>query len=100
MSHWITISALSIQTDTNLFSILEYIVSHNCVYDSSCDISACHQINEDSDSDSDSDTRSVIRHTSQSMNGLSQVGPIYRSRIIWLLHIIIKLHDNQQKAPS
>ena|SRR6218665_1997939 len=35
-----------------LFSILEFIVNHNCVYDS-CDISACHQINEDSDSDSE-----------------------------------------------
>jgi len=30
--------------------ILEFIVNHNCVYDS-CDISACHQIIEDSDSD-------------------------------------------------
>jgi len=32
-----------------LVSILESIVNHNCVYDS-CDISACHQINEDSES--------------------------------------------------
>ena len=35
-----------------LFSVLEFIVGpmihHNCDYDS-CDISECHQINEDSD---------------------------------------------------
>jgi len=34
----------------HLFSILDFIVNHNYVYDS-FDISACHQINEDSDSD-------------------------------------------------
>jgi len=33
-----------------LFSILEFIVNHNCVY-GNCDISDCRQINEDSDSD-------------------------------------------------
>jgi len=33
-----------------LFSVLEFIVNHNCVYDS-CDISECHPINEYSYSD-------------------------------------------------
>jgi len=41
---------LIILADMYLFPILEFIVNHNCVYDS-CDISACHQINEDSDSE-------------------------------------------------
>jgi len=30
-----------------LFSVLEFIVNHNCVYDI-CDISECRQINKDS----------------------------------------------------
>src|SRR6218665_2080117 len=37
-----------------LFSVLVFVVNHNCICDS-CDVSKCHQINEDSDSDHQND---------------------------------------------